>query len=301
LDPQLFSTIVEHAADLVAGRINAKYSPVEVAQWLDDCVSTASRALANARTQASSSASPKFRRIEEDVLIQNGLGQFFAAKLRAGVLYEIYRKTGDAEAGKLALEQYLKARDAWAAMAQRAQKVYRSNITYGRVPIRQGHWIDRLPNIDKDVDALRSALQSRPSTPPQNAQQTIQAVMQRSRRSSLACSHTPEPRFRPGKPVEIALHVPRVHTDALPSSVLLHYRHVNQAERWRSADMEHAQSVFRSAIPAEYTNSPFPLQYYFELRRGNTDAWFYPAFNSTWSNQPYFAIYKREARNQENL
>jgi hypothetical protein len=186
-------------------------------------------------------------------------------------------------------------------MAQRAQKVYRSNITYGRAPIRQGHWIDRLPNIDKDADALRAALQSQPSTPPENAQQAIRAAMQRSRRPSVDCSHTPEPRFQPGKPLEITLHVPRLHADALPSSALLHYRHVNQAERWRSIEMEQAHSAFRSAIPGEYTNSAFPLQYYFELRRGNSEAWFYPAFNSTWSNQPYFAIYKREARNQENL
>jgi hypothetical protein len=300
LDPQLFSTIVEHAADLLAGRVNAKYSPVEVAQWLDDCASAASQALANARTQASSSSSPEFQRIEEDVLIQNGLGQFFAAKLRAGVLYEIYRKTGDAEAGKLALEQYLKARDAWKAMAQRAQKVYRSNITYGRAPIRQGHWTDRLPDIDKDVDALRAALQTQPVAPARQAQQAIRAATQRSRRPSIDCSHTPEPRFQPGKPLAIVLHVPRMHADA-PSSVLLHYRHVNQAERWRSAEMERGQNVFRSAIPDEYTSSPFPLQYYFELRRGTSDAWLYPAFNITWSNQPYFAIYKREARNQENL
>ncbi len=72
--------------------------------------------------------------MEEDVLIQNGLGSFFAAKLRSGVLFEIYQRTGNAEAGKLALAQYTKAREAWATMAARANSVYRPDITYGSIP-----------------------------------------------------------------------------------------------------------------------------------------------------------------------
>ena len=36
LDPQLFSTIIEHADDLLAGRANAKYSPAVGGAWLDD-------------------------------------------------------------------------------------------------------------------------------------------------------------------------------------------------------------------------------------------------------------------------
>jgi hypothetical protein len=299
LDPQLFSTIVEHAADLLSGRANAKYSPIEVALWLDNCADAASRALSSAR--ASSKSSPEFRRIEEDVLIQNGLGQFFAAKLRSGVLYEICRQTGDARAGKLALEQYQKARAAWAAMAQRAQKVYRANITYGDVPIRQGHWIERLPGIDKDLDALHATLQSQPPASAENAERAIRAVMQPGRRASVECSHTPPAVFEPGKMLAITLDIARARAGVRPSSVLLHYRHVNQAERWRSIEMEHSQNAFHSAIPGEYTNSAFPLQYYFELRRGTSEAWLYPAFNATWSNQPYFAIYKREAPNHENL
>ena len=90
LDPQLFSTINEHAGDLLVGRSNPKYSPVEVAQWLEDATAASTQGLTNARLQATSHTSPEFRRMEEDVLIQIGLGRFFAAKLRSGVLFEIY-------------------------------------------------------------------------------------------------------------------------------------------------------------------------------------------------------------------
>jgi hypothetical protein len=48
---------------------------------------------------------------------------------------------------------------------------------------------------------------------------------------------------------------------------------------------------YGAAVPGDYTNSVYPLQYYFVLQRANA-AWFYPAFNSTLSNQPYYAIAK---------
>ena len=47
-----------------------------------------------------------------------------------------------------------------------------------------------------------------------------------------------------------------------------------------------------AVIQAAYTDSPYPLQYYFELRTA-TAATLHPAFNPTWSNQPYFAVHRR--------
>ena len=38
------------------------------------------------------------------------------------MLYEIFQQTGNAKAGKQALEQYKKARDTWAKMAERASR-----------------------------------------------------------------------------------------------------------------------------------------------------------------------------------
>jgi hypothetical protein len=233
--------------------------------------------------------------MEEDVLIQNGLGRFFAAKLRSGVLFEVYQQTGNPEAGKLALAHYNKARDAWASMAERAKRVYRSNITYGNVPIRSGDWSGRLPSIDLDIAAMRDSLKN-PSTPngaAQHAESAMRAAAGRPHRPSLSCSHTPPTEFHPGTPLSLSLLFPAAH-DA-PSSVSLFYRHVDQAERWKSAEMDRSHHGYSASIPGDYTNSPFPLQYYFELRRGTDSAWLYPAFNSTLSNQPYYAVSKRSS------
>jgi hypothetical protein len=288
LDPQLFSTIVEYAGDLLAGQCNAKYSPIEVAQWLEDFTAASAQALTTARVQAKWHTSPEFRRMEEDVMIQNGLGNFFAAKLRSGVLFEIYTKTGNAEAGKLALAQYQRARDAWAAMASRANGVYRADITYGDVPMRKGNWSDRIPAIDTDLAAMKEKLQtpSAPAGSAPNAASAIQAATGRPKRMSVPCTHTPPSSFHPGQPLSLTLKVTG------PSVVKLYYRHVDQAERWTSTEMKKTGDEYTAAIPGDYTNSAFPLQYYFELEREDV-AWLYPAFNATLSNQPYYAIAKR--------
>ena len=76
-------------------------------------------------------------------------------------------------------------------------------------------------------------------------------------------------------------------------AVHLYYRHVNQGERWLSAEMERSHDGYSAAIAGDYTNSVYPLQYYFVLQRGTDSAWFFPAFNASLSNQPYYAIAKR--------
>jgi hypothetical protein len=48
----------------------------------------------------------------------------------------------------------------------------------------------------------------------------------------------------------------------------------------------------RAAIAGSYTNSPYPLQYYFVLETVG-QAVMHPGFNATLSNQPYFAVWKR--------
>jgi hypothetical protein len=305
LDPQLFSTIVEYVEDLLAGNPNPKYSPVEVAQWMEDFVVASNSALADARLKASSRTSPEFRRMEADVLILNGLGVFFAAKLRSAVLNEIFLRTDATRACALALGQYQRAYQGWTGMARGAAAVYLADISYGSIPMRRGHWSDRVRSLDKDLLALASKLEAARRKPvgasaadeskglsPLTVSQAIDAAVGRPMRPAIKCEHTPPTEFKPGDSLALALHLPRAGDAA---SVQLHYRHVNQGERWLRAAMEAAGGNHTGTIPAEYTRSPYALEYYFELREAKGAAWLYPAFNATLSNQPYFAVSKRSA------
>ena len=111
-------------------------------------------------------------------------------------------------------------------------------------------------------------------------------------RPTTQCTHTPPTAFHPGQPLSLTLSLTDAKT--LPSSINLLYRHVNQAERWHTIKMDQTHHDWKATIPADYTHSPYPLQYYFELTHENA-ACLHPAFNATLSNQPYFAIWKREA------
>ncbi|WP_158793445.1 hypothetical protein [Granulicella sp. L60] len=295
LDPQLFSTVIEHSQDLLLGQPNPKYSPIEVAQWIEDSVAASNRALISARVTVKSKASPAFRRIEEDVLIQTGVGSFFAAKLRSAVLYEIYLRTGSPEAGRLALDHYKTARAGWATMAGRANGVYLSDVSYGRIPKRRGHWSDRLPDIDTDIATMQVKLQSSSASvdPGQDAGEAIRAATGKPNRLSVRSAHTQPTSFYPGQALPVSIQVMSSGSASSATSVRLFYRHVNQAERWLFVAMKRENGGFTAAIPGDYTNSDYPLQYYFELRHENASAWFCPAFNSTFSNQPYYAISNR--------
>ncbi len=148
--------------------------------------------------------------MEEDVLIQIGLGRFFAAKLRSGVLFEIYSKTGNVEAGKLALAKYQEARGEWASVADRANNVYHPDITYGNVPMRRGSWVVRLPGIDGDLGWMRHKLEMDAVVlaavgPTVNIERSIQAATGRPTRPSVNCAHTPPTSFHPGQPLSLSL------------------------------------------------------------------------------------------------
>jgi hypothetical protein len=294
LDPQLFARVDDYAEALIRGEPTAKYSPIEVAQWLDNLAEAAMRRVSGAERQITDRNSPAFRRLAVDVAIQSGLGRFFAAKLRAGVLYAIYDRTADPAALDEALKAYRAAREAWAQMATRAKDIYVRDITFGLEGQLRGHWLDRLAGIDADIADMEKRAQTRPASgqagaaSPAAVAQAIQAVLGRVQRPVARISHTPPLRFRPGQPVpvELTLQGQQPHV----SVVHLCYRQVHQAQSYQTVDMQAQGNRRVATIPSEYSDSPYPLEYYFQLRDDTGRAWLYPAFDATLSNQPYFVV-----------
>ena len=294
LDPQMFSTIAEYAQSLARQEISAKYSPLDVARWIDQCVDDAKLWLNTATRTVKARNGSAFRRIEEDVLIQIGLGTFFAHKLRSAALYEILQHSSDEATGKAALEQYQTARDAWAAMAERAKNVYCANVSYGSFPKRSGHWLDRLPGIDADIAAMKTRILQNKTERTSSWMAAKMAEIARIRQSAnrVRCSHTQPENFTPGEPLALELVVSDGDGIYAVRSVRLRFRHVNQAERWNALDASGQDGAYSAAIPAEYTESKFELEYYFEVEGGGVK-WMYPGFNETLSNQPYFTVRRR--------
>ena len=286
LDPQLFSRINDFADELLKGERSGKYSPIEVAQWIEDYAGEAGRQLAAAESQAARKDRPEYRRATLDIALQAALGRFFGAKFRAGVLYRIHEQTGSRAALDAALERYRAAREIWSDLANRAKGVYLPDITVGELRQLRGHWLERLPDIDKDIAALATRLEKAdPAAPSSAVKAAIAEGLGRPVRDIVACTHTAPTRFRPGQPLELTITPAKKF-----AGVRLYYRHVNQAERYESADMAVAGSRYQAAIPATYTASNYPLEYYFELRQAPDHATLYPGFNPDRTNQPYFVV-----------
>ena len=281
LDPQLFSTIDEHAADLLAARANHKYSPAEVAGWLDGMGRQISQALPVLSSAPSDQA---LKRLVDDVAIQAGLAAFFALKLRAGLCFALWQQAKNRAAGARAITLYQGAGDVWFAMAERAKGIYVTDVSYGSIPMRRGHWADRLAAIDVDLAAVRAAIAAAPGADADV--QAVAAVADPPPRLAADSRHVPPDHFKPGADLPVAL------TGVGEARVTLMYRHVNQAERWQSLAMTREGDDMRAAIPGSYTSSPYPLQYYFVLERSGQAA-MHPGLGLTLSQQPYYAVWKR--------
>ncbi|CAN5596844.1 hypothetical protein BH10ACI4_BH10ACI4_18570 [soil metagenome] len=289
LDPQMFVAINESVIDLLTGKSNSRYSPLEAAHWLDTYTADTDKNLLEAKVHMRDTSSPDYRRAVLDIQIQSGLGKFFSAKIRSAALFCIYQQTGDKTVLEQAIGQYKKAREAWSILANHAKGLYMTDVTYGGIKNMRGHWLDRLPYIDADIAAME-ALASSPQIlsigiSEAAKQKGIREVMSPTARPATVCHHTPAAIFQAGSAQPIELQVP-----SGISGVRLKYRHVNQAEYYETLEMIGEGGKYQANISADYTKTDFSLQYYFELQHSPTMETMYPGLGADLTDRPYFLV-----------
>lgn len=286
LDPAMFSPINEFVAELVRQSPSGRYSPADVARWLEDSARAAAEHLAHARTTAPDSADPSFRRLEIDVTVQAGLGVFFAQKLRSGVAFTLYQERGELDALRDAVHFYRKARQAWDGIVRATRNVYVKDLGFGEPPHRRGHWEDRLPAIDQDLAYMERLLKEKTGEGPRDSASETAASWLNPRPPAPECEHDPPLEFHRGRLLEISLTSPSPRL----RRAKLHYRHVHQSEAYEVVDGRQEGVTWRYTIPGAYTDSAYPILYYFELHDGEGNAWLYPGFEANLANQPYFVV-----------
>jgi hypothetical protein len=299
LDPEFFLRIDDFAELFMKGDASAKLSPTWVATQLESLAFAARKALVSGQSKLKDLGFPEFRRAAADISIQSGLGLFFAAKFRAATLFAIYERSKHLPALERALTQYKKARAAWANFAAEARPVYRSDVTFGPESFQRGHWLDRLSAIDADLADMEKLLknqdpnQSSPSGKEKDAvERAIKAVLSESITPTPqfpADSHIPIASFQRGQPLFIKF---EHRANPKPTAIYVHFRRVNQGEVWQSNPMNLMQDTFRAQISGRYADSPFPIQYYFELRPKSGAPFLYPglSLSPALNTQPYFVI-----------
>jgi hypothetical protein len=223
--------------------------------------------------------------------IQAGLGVFFAAKLRAGVLFAIYQRSLSRRALDAAVAQYRRAREAWAGLARVAAPIYAADLSVSDKLSERGHWSDRLAAIDADIAAIarRDAFGPEPDA---KADAAITAALGHPRRVPPPCTHRTPQAFTPGNDLTLDLSITRAEA---VTGATCYYRHVNQAERFETMAMVKSGAGYRAVIPGAYTNSPYPLQYYFVVHAGPAVAHLYPGLGADHMQMPYYVIRRASA------
>ena len=295
LDPEFFLNCDEFVPELLGQtRLSGKYSPALVAAMLDGHAEETITALNQLTVRDNSNAA--LRRLKADALIQAGLGKFFAAKFRAGIFYSLFLQTKDPRAFTEALQKLRDARAIWAEFAAGAKGVYIDDVTYGPEYFQRGHWSDRLAAMDADIADLENLLAEAQSNPvPNNNWEVLHSIVYdkgpitfnwgKPRIVPSNSFHTPSVSFRRGVDLTIKYSLSVADNFA----VELRYRHVNQGELWQEMEMQVADA-FYATIPAAYTDSPFPLQYYFRVRFGPGGIIVSPSLQTVFNGQPYYVV-----------
>jgi hypothetical protein len=287
-DPELFLTANQCAEELLNGSPTGRYTPLDVAHWIDGFAAKGRAALAEAEQSVTHKDAPEYRRAKTDIEIQAALGEFFAAKFRAAVLFHMFETSREPAALAAAIDQYKKAREAFAKAAAAAKGVYASDVTFGEQPYLRGNWLDRLPAIETDIAAMNAMLTGKPSDPSSNVDAAIKSVLSPAPRATVRLQHQPPRSFNTGQELQLVVTAPQRVRE-----VHLHYRHLNQAENYVRTPMQRQAARFQAAIPADYTRTDFPLEYYFEVHQSDGTAGLYPGFSPALTSQPYFVVRRK--------
>ena len=291
-DPQLFYRVVEFADDLVAGRRDGRYTPLDVVGWLEDLVATAETHLAEFGQPADDDL--ELRRVAIDVAALAGIGRFFAGKFSAALAHALYERTGQLAHLDRALAQLRGARDALAGVAE-VTGVYHHDLAFGHRLSEHGHWADRIPAVDADLEAmvsLRAGASADPDLTKGRAAGSQPDQPLAASRCDRVLSHEPSRGFDRGSDVVVRARV----EGAGIAEVVLQYRHLHQGESFESTPMTDAGRWWEATIPAAYTTAPFPLLYYFTVRDQDGHAWIEPGLDRDLANQPYHVVGSHQAR-----
>lgn len=286
-DPQLFANPAQFAAEALGGRPSHRYTPLDVAGWLDARADAGLRAAASA-TGRPGAEQPETRRILADVQILAGIARFFARKFRAGCAWELFLATGDMDFCRSAERQYRQAIDCWRGAADIADRVYQPNLTYGPQLWLQGSWRGRIAAMERDLNDITAWwIDTRlPMTGDAGARDRARALLAAGGRVR-ACppDHVPPNGFTPGAALTLSLG----GDGGWQGAPILHYRRLNQAESWKALPMTLEGDRWTATIDAGYTRSDFDMQYYFTAETG-TAICLMPGLNESLSNQPYFIL-----------
>ena len=286
-DPQLIMSPKEMVDKIFKKKPINKYSPLTMIIWLNRFSKNAKSYINRVSNKINKKKNYKFLRIYIDVIIQSAIGRFFTYKFKASILWEYYLLSKNKKVGDEALKNYLKAKRAWNVAAIISKKYYLPDLSYGPQSWLRGRWDDRLPAINKDISDMKNILIKNKYKYKKIKKDLdfIDYVKNWNDNQNIVITHSPPKNYIKGE--KIYLSCKFVTNKKLVGYI--NFREVNQLKKWSRKKLTKIKGVFKSVIPNRFTNTNYPIQYYFEFT-DKKHSRFSPGFNKFLSNQPYYIL-----------
>jgi hypothetical protein len=282
-DSALFANAREYAELLLEGQPSHRYTPLDVADWLDEMADGCEQAVLKAK-RTKNFGSAAVQRILVDVEICGGLARFFAERFRAACWAELFVATKVSSLIEPVLDHVRRSVLAWQGIADVSRDLYHDDLTYGPQSWLRGSWHSRLPEITAeilDLESLRGGGKFESVVADEKTQAAIEALQARQPVLAAALDVKAAAAVVAGSDFTVRL------DDQMDEEPMLHYRHINQAERWKSLRMARDGKGFSATIPADYTDTKFHLQYFVSSRRGGRSV-LSPGLRDDLANEPYY-------------
>lgn len=267
-DPTQFYGIAEYVADAMRGELCGKWTPARVAARFRELAEETREALREARAAADEPVSSEFRGTALDFRLLAGLADFHAERITAGVHRAFYTQTREPGRVIAALQHMRRAREEWRALAEAAAGIYHDDLLFGRRGRGDcGHWRDRLPVVDADVQALEALLAEVPAAERREAYTCFPGEAVPDALPTVTCA--PIAAATPGQDLSLAITV----RSAQPvQRVSCFHRDANQTLSFTRREMlPDGDGRYRVTLPGAAITATWDLMVFFEVMLASGD------------------------------
>ncbi len=279
-------SIPGYVEDAVAGKLSAKWTPIQVSAHLKGLSWKTATSLG--KNEELLQKSPEYRSTELDLSLVALLADYHANKKLAATYLGTYEQTGHRDRLDTALHHMRAALIDWRAIAEGASAYY-DNLVFGYSPEHgrkmghhhSGHWRDRLPEVEADVKYLEDLIAKHGSGDKKvrlYPGETVPTELPR-------VDHEPITSAAPDVDLTISA---KVSCKAPLGKVILHYRRLDQTADWQQVAMTKSGDQYRATIPGREISKRFDFQYYVEalLAEGGGTLW------PSWEKGPPYVVVK---------
>jgi hypothetical protein len=300
-DPGLFYGVDEYAKERAGKRVKDKYTPLQVAGWLQGFQEEVSRAVGQVDRLVGKKPSAELKALRLDLLMLADLAAFHSAKILAAVALGLSSSSKGADRGlylRTSLERISAARTAWISLSDRGIGAYHDPLEFnaGSSTARRGQWRDYIPEIDADIAQLEDLLKGASSDAPSRRGDVRRAADSQTVAVELAEEES-WPRLEVELPPEwpagsdLVVEVQTGAADRFAQGLTLRYRHANQLEgAFKSTKMTPAENGYRGVIPGRYIRKEWDLLVYITAVLSDERILIHPGLYHPSHALPYFVV-----------